>query len=302
MANELPEPLRSEVKRFLLERADRIRSEEAKRNYLKVAKSLARLAGIRSLAELDREAYFRWKRALVSEGISDFTLRAYIQYVKALIKWARGGELPSWLVEEKSGTWELYSRADHLRNKILSPEELEALLQACTTARDRAIIGILAETGIRVGELCSLRLRDVEQLSDGAVRLYVRGKTGVRTVVFFEAVEDLWAYMERERKGPVDPDAPLFTTRDGRLLRPKAVRTMLARLARKAGLKRPVHPHMLRHTRMTQLARVLTEQELKVVAGWSMTSKMPAVYVHLSGRDAETALRKARQGHHLKSQ
>jgi len=48
---------------------------------------------------------------------------------------------------------------------------------------------------------------------------------------------------------------------------------------------------------MTQLARVLTEQELKIVAGWSMTSKMPAVYVHLSGRDAEAALRKARQGY-----
>ena len=214
-----------------------------------------------------------------------------------LIRWFRG-KLPPWLAEERSSTWELYSRAEHLRDKILSPEELGALLRAAESRRDRAIIGILAETGIRVGELCSLRLRDVERLPDGAVRLHVRGKTGVRTVVIFKTVEDLWAYMEHERKGSVEPDAPLFTTRDGRLLRPKAVRVMLARLAKKAGLKRTVHPHMLRHTRMTQLARVLTEQELKIVAGWSMTSKMPAVYVHLSGRDAEAALRKARQNHH----
>ncbi|RLG62499.1 hypothetical protein DRO21_07280 [archaeon] len=86
MIREFPEPLRSEVKRFLLERADRVRSEEARRNYLKVAKSLARLAGIRSLTELNRETYFRWKRVLVSEDISDFTLKAYTQYVKALIR------------------------------------------------------------------------------------------------------------------------------------------------------------------------------------------------------------------------
>jgi len=90
---ELPEPLRSEIGRFFLDRRDRIRSPETRRNYLKVAKSLASLAGIRSLAELDREAFFRWKRALASRDVSDFTLRAYIQYVKALVRWHRG-ELP----------------------------------------------------------------------------------------------------------------------------------------------------------------------------------------------------------------
>jgi len=46
---------------------------------------------------------------------------------------------------------------------------------------------------------------------------------------------------------------------------------------------------------MTELARVLTEQELKVVAGWAKDSRMAAVYVHLPGRDAEMALRKAHE-------
>ena len=46
---------------------------------------------------------------------------------------------------------------------------------------------------------------------------------------------------------------------------------------------------------MTGLARILTEQELKVVAGWAKDSRMAAVYVHLSGRDAEMALRKAHE-------
>ncbi len=45
---------------------------------------------------------------------------------------------------------------------------------------------------------------------------------------------------------------------------------------------------MFRH-----MAKVLTEQELKAVAGWTQSSRMAAVYAHLSGRDIEAALEKA---------
>ncbi|MBM1154613.1 tyrosine-type recombinase/integrase [archaeon] len=58
-----------------------------------------------------------------------------------------------------------------MRDKILSPEEVRTLIEACKSPRDRAIIAILAKTGMHVGELCSLRLRDVQPLLDGSVRL-----------------------------------------------------------------------------------------------------------------------------------
>ena len=171
---------------------------------------------------------------------------------------------------------------------------MRRLIEAAESTRDRAIIAILAETGMRVGELCSLRLRDVQPLDDGSVRLRVRGKTGVRALAVFEASRPLLEYLrDRHGREPRDPDAPLFLTVRGTPLTPKAVRAMLARVTSRAGLGRGVHPHMLRHTRMTELAHVLTEQELKVVAGWSMASRMAAIYVHLSGRDAEAALRRA---------
>ena len=98
----------------------------------------------------------------------------------------------------------------------------------------------------------------------------------------------------RVRQG-ARPEDPLWVSLKNpkKPLTASAFRTHLKRIAKRAGLSRPVHPHMLRHTRMTELARVLTEQELKVVAGWGRTSKMAGVYVHLSGRDAEAALRKA---------
>ncbi|HDI01431.1 MAG TPA: site-specific integrase [Candidatus Bathyarchaeota archaeon] len=292
--SRLPEELRGELEEFFLDRYDRMRSVSSRLAYAYVALSLVRHAGIRSLKELDKKAYVAWKRALVRSGASDFTIRSYITRVKALVRWARDGNLPSWLQSEKGTIWDLYSSGEHLRDKILRPEELSALIRACGHPRDRAIIAVLAETGLRIGELLSLRVRDVEELQDGSYRLRVRGKTGLRTVVAIRSAPFLAEWLKvHPLRG--EPDAPLWTTIKGkpRPLRPKAFREHLKNLARRAGLKRPVHPHMLRHTRFTQLARVLTEQELKVVAGWSRASRMAAVYVHLSGRDAEAALRKA---------
>ena len=291
--DKLPEELRHELELFFLDRADKTRSVASRLLYAYTALSLVRHAGIRSLRELDRQRYLTWKRAMVSGGASDFTIRSYVTRIKALMRWLHG-QVPDWLRGEASSTWQLYSKGEHLRDKVLRAEELEALLRACDNVRDLAIIGILAETGLRIGELLSLRLRDIEVLPDGSFRLNVRGKTGVRTVVVIRAAKALATWL-RERPGPKDLDSPVFTTmtKPYRPLRPGSFRAHLRNIAKRAGLKRPVHPHMLRHTCMTRLARILTEQELKVVAGWTKNSPMATVYVHLSGRDAERALRKA---------
>ena len=287
----LPEKLRGELELFFLDRADRCRSVRSRRLYAYVALSLAQHAGIESLAELDRERFYAWKRALVRQGVSDFTLRSYIMRLKTLVRWAHG-QLPDWLQTEKSTIWDLYSTGEHLRDKILRPEEIRALIDACEHVRDKAIIAILWETGLRIGELLSLRLRDVEALPDGSFRLRVQGKTGVRVVAVVHSAHYLAEWLRS--RGAASPDEPLWISLKGKKpLTDAAFRVHLRRIAKRAGLSKPVHPHMFRHTAMTELARQLTEQELKVVAGWKHTSKMAGVYVHLSGRDAEAALRKA---------
>jgi len=289
----LPQRLRQELEDFFVDRAESCRSPNSRRLYIYTALSLAQYAGIESLADLDRERYRAWKRAMLRFGASDFTIRSYVTRIKALVRWLRG-ELPEWLKAEKSSTWELYSKGEHLRDKVLRPEELEALLAACEHVRDKAILVVLAETGLRIGELLSLRMRDVERVEDG-FRLMVRGKTGLRTVVVVRGAQHLAEWLRARVRQGARPEDPLWVSLKNpkKPLTASAFRTHLKRIAKRAGLSRPVHPHMLRHTRMTELARVLTEQELKVVAGWGRTSKMAGVYVHLSGRDAEAALRKA---------
>ena len=67
-------------------------------------------------------------------------------------------------------------------------------------------------------------------------------------------------------------------------------------VARKLGMTNPIHPHAIRHDRLTVLTRSygkkqgLSEMELRLVAGWEKNSAMPEVYVHLSGADVERKL------------
>lgn len=50
-------------------------------------------------------------------------------------------------------------------------------------------------------------------------------------------------------------------------------------------VRKKVYPHLFRHSRATEDVRVYREAELRMMYGWSASSRMPATYVHLSGRD-----------------
>lgn len=67
---------------------------------------------------------------------------------------------------------------------------------------------------------------------------------------------------------------------------------MLKSVAKRAGIKKNIHPHLLRHSRATYLAKHLTEQQMKSELGWTAGSSMAAIYVHLSGKDRDEAILK----------
>jgi len=66
----------------------------------------------------------------------------------------------------------------------------------------------------------------------------------------------------------------------------------LRNLARAAKIRKRIYPHLFRHSRATHLATHLTEAQMKQHFGWVQASDMASVYVHLSGRDVDSALLK----------
>lgn len=173
--------------------------------------------------------------------------------------------------------------------RVLHQEELNTLLEARPAAvsddrpevlaRDAAILEMLYGSGLRVGELCSLDITDID-LPRG--RAIVWGKGGKqRTVPVSEpSGVALHHWLETHRRRLVSaatPPGALFLNQRGRRITPRDVRRILDRRAAS-----PTHPHALRHTFATHLldggADLRAVQELLGHADLGTTQR----YTHVS--------------------
>lgn len=137
----------------------------------------------------------------------------------------------------------------------LTEEETGRLLQnASSNPRNLAIISVLAYTGIRLSELCSLNTGDLD-LEEGT--LFVRSGKGDkdRMVLMSEScVGALKEYIRERAKGMPSSNA-LFISRVNRRIDPSSVQRLVRNLSLEAGIEKHVTPHVLRHTFATTILR-----------------------------------------------
>jgi site-specific recombinase XerD len=165
-------------------------------------------------------------------------------------------------------------RAQKKTIEFLTREEIEALVAAPDPAtwlgrRDRTLLFVLVQTGLRVSELTSLR-RDSVVLGSGAhVRCEGKGRKRRCTPLRRDALAALVAWIDEQRPAPEDP---LFPSSRGGRISSDAVERLVVKHAKAAGRVRPsileknVTPHVLRHS----AAMALREQgaDLSVIALW----------------------------------
>jgi integrase/ribosomal protein L40E len=182
-------------------------------------------------------------------------------------------------------------RDQKLPEELLTEEEVQRMARLTDNSRDRALVLILYESGCRVSEILTLKVKHV-QFDDYGARLIVEGKTGMRPVRIVGCEPELKQWMNDH---PIrdSPEANLWIPMsdknkfEDKSLTYVSVNHMLKRLAKRAGIKKRVHPHIFRHSRATHLANKLTEQELKKMFGWTQDSRVASTYVHLSMRDID---------------
>ena len=177
---------------------------------------------------------------------------------------------------------------------ILTREEIEKLIDSCLSTRDRAIIATFYESGARKGELLAVQLKHVTFDENGAILNIQKGKTGSRRVMLLLASSYLKQWIDTH---PLknDPDAYIFCSFNSPfgLISLVGLANQLHKIASRAGIQpKRVYPHAFRHARATHLAEQLPEQLLKEYLGWTKSSTMASVYVHMSGRDVDNAILK----------
>ena len=143
--------------------------------------------------------------------------------------------------------------------KSLTESEVERLLAApdfetALGMRDRTMLEVLYATGLRVSELVSLRL-DQMNLRQGVIRITGKGNKDRLVPLGEEAVDWLQKYLASVRLEifPRKPDATLFPSTRGKPMTRQTFWHAIRRYAVKAGINRGISPHVLRHAFATHL-------------------------------------------------
>ncbi|MQY67763.1 MAG: tyrosine-type recombinase/integrase [Hadesarchaea archaeon] len=260
------------------------------RNYIAALRTLNGAKSYKQLGETDIRA---WARE-IDGRYKPRTALVYEFNIKRFLKWVHTGHLDGdgypecvkWIKAPRSKA--------NFGGEILSKAEVKQLADAANHQRDRALLFVLYESGARASELVGLKIGDVSFDQYGAVLRIGRGpnaKSGERRVRLFESVPDLqlWLSMHPNKD---NPEASLFANQHfkDRGIQRRALRVLVAKYAKRAGLNKRISPHTFRHSRATHLASVLKEAQMREFFGWANDSKMPSVYVHLSGRDVDQSL------------
>ncbi len=189
----------------------------------------------------------------VTQNYHIIALRNFLKYLaKRDIKCVPAEKVELGKQEDREVT---FLEADELERLLKSPEgnNLDSL-------RDRAVLGTLFSTGMRVSELCSL---DRNKIDTTRGELSIRGKGSKIRVVFLsdDAKEDISKYLGK--RSDVDealfiriPKSKTFSKDSDLRLTPRSIQRIVEKYATKAGIVgKNVSPHTLRHSYATDLLR-----------------------------------------------
>lgn len=182
-----------------------------------------------------------------------------------------------------------FLRAPKMPKKLpgfLSAVEVDELLRFPAVGfpelRTATIVELFYACGIRVSELAGLRLESVN-LDEGWIMVFGKGGKERIVPVYPEACRHLLRYLDarRERFAGKSTDSELFLNRSGKKILRTQIWKDIKKLGVLAGLKRPLHPHLFRHTFATHLlaggADLRALQEMLGHASLSTTQ----VYTHI---------------------
>jgi integrase/recombinase XerD len=211
--------------------------------------------GVKSWVEVDASHVAAWT---VSLSRADFARSSQARKLSALRMFAK--HLVREHVREDDVT-ELLGAPKLSRKlpEVLTREEVERLLDAPSTAtpyglRDRAILELFYSSGLRVSELCGVLLQSIN-LDDGYVRVFGKGSKERIAPIGSAAIQAVRDYIAGGRPCFVKSKtgSELFLSQQGRAISRKMVWVMIKAHAKRAGIKKTIKPHLLRHSFATHL-------------------------------------------------
>ncbi|MFC2058389.1 tyrosine-type recombinase/integrase [Chloroflexota bacterium] len=224
-------------------------------------------------------------------GLSGHTINCYLRSLRIFFSWlAYEG-----VIQDNPFDRVRIPRPPRKVIPTFSDSQIQGLLNVIDARtpegyRDHTIILALLDTGMRISELCRLKIDDV-WLEEGVLKVLGKGNKERLIPMGTSVQRCLWRYISRFRPDPLAASGnALFLTREGKPLTKDRVEKIMACYGRKAGLKGVrCSPHTLRHTAAVKFLRnggnVFSLQRMLGHASLEMTRR----YCELADTDVKKA-------------
>lgn len=291
--------LHAEVRAFLnYLRVDKGLSKNTLESYRRDVEKFAELVHERNLQvnQIARSDVVDFLASLYRRGLDN---RSVARHLATLRHFFRFAVLEGYITDDPAITIESPKTVQSLP-QFLSVEEVELLLQQpdrndIVGIRDRAMIELMYSTGLRVSELCGIRLNDLK-MDPGCLRCVGKGDKERIVPVGRQALDAVQEYLSASRPRLLrDAVSPfLFLTSRGRAVNRITFWALLSAYGRKAGLRKSLNPHMLRHSFATHLLdRGADLRSVQMMLGHSDISTTQ-IYTHV----VEERLKQVYNAHH----
>ncbi|MCB2180197.1 tyrosine-type recombinase/integrase [bacterium] len=212
--------------------------------------------------------------SLVEQKLSDSYIHGHARAIKTLTRfWHEENYIP------EVPKFQMPTIAKK-RLPVLTANEVKKALSNCNNNRDKAIILMLVDTGLRRAEICALNWGDID-ISSGIVRIAKGKGSKARSVV--AGIKTRRALLAYRREIDHNEENPVFQTSTGKRLTPNGLRSALLRLGKRANIH--ITPHALRRTFATLSLRAgMNLIELQAMLGHSSLD-MTRKYIQMIDED-----------------
>ncbi len=222
----------------------------------------------------------------IQENYSRPTVARKISAIRSFYRYLRREQL----IEEDPSKLVRGPKLARRLPSCLDREEVARLLSITDSSslgvRDRALMEVLYASGMRVSELCGLKVQDYNA---AAKEMRVLGKGNKERVVLLndsaqqwlqQYLSDHWSKLAGGRSP--QPEHPLFVSRQATCLSSRSVHRIVLKYAKMAGINKLITPHTLRHTFATHLLE--GGADLRVVQDLlgHTTISTTQIYTHVS--------------------
>ena len=219
------------------------------------------------------------------DELNPSTQNTYKRHLKKFFRWYGIDDVFLEKIKKRREKLKEFRKED-----LVNFRDIRKMLKNTDNLQYKCLIILTYESAGRIDEIRNIKIKEISQYESYSSVFLSVSKTKPRPIPIIYSIPYLSQWLNNH-PNRTDPNATLFI----RLYKGKygqytttGLYWIITNIAK--CLKKKIYPHLFRHSRLTELAKHLTEAELCKFAGWVIGSKQARRYVHLAHEDVENKI------------